>query len=82
MTSIKHDTIIHDLKIQIVDLQDENAYLKMQLEQLRKISIFYENELQKILDHEDFENLMKDCMHTLLLDPHKYEYDEDEDDEE
>lgn len=67
----------------IASLKDEVAYLKDQIDQLKKISVFYENELERILDHEDFVHLMKECMHMLLLDPHKYEYDEDpEDDEE
>ena len=63
----------NDLLIQIEELKDENAYLKMQLEQLRNVSVFYESELEKILDHEDFEHLMKECMHMLLLDPHKHD---------
>lgn len=62
----------------IAALKDEVAYLKNQIDKLEKISVFYENELERILDHEDFEHLMKECMHMLLLDPHKYEYDEDD----
>jgi hypothetical protein len=57
----------------IAALKDEVAYLKNHIEMLRKISVFYENELERILDHEDFEHLMKECLHMLLLDPHKYD---------
>lgn len=57
----------------IAALKDEVAYLKDQIDKLKKISVFYENELERILDHEDFEHLMKECMHMLLLDPHKYD---------
>lgn len=77
------DDVVNDLKIQIAGLKDEVEYLKDQLDKQKNISFFYENELERILDHEDFDHLMKECMHMLLLDPHKYEYDEDpEDDEE
>lgn len=61
----------------IAALKDEIAYLKDQIDKLEKISVFYENELERILDQEDFEHLLKECMHMLLLDPHKYEYDEE-----
>ena len=57
----------------IAALKDEVAYLKYQIDVLKKISVFYENELERILDHEDFEHLMKEGMHMLLLDPHKYD---------
>jgi hypothetical protein len=58
---------------EVAYLKDEVAYLKNHIEMLRKISVFYENELERILDHEDFEHLMKECLHMLLLDPHKYD---------
>lgn len=76
MGSISEDSAMFDLKIRITELEDEVAYLKVQMDQLRKVSVFYENELQRILDQEDFENLIRDCMHMLLLDPHKYDEDE------
>ena len=67
--------VVNDLKIQIAALKDH-------IDKLEKISVFYENELERILDHEDFEHLMKECLHMLLLDPHKYGYDEDHEDDE
>ena len=69
---------VDDLKNDhIAGLTAKIDYLEDQVEKLNRVSTFYENELKRILDHEDFENLMKECLHMLLLDPHKY----DEDDE-
>ena len=70
------DDVVNDLKIQIAGLKDEVEYLQDHIDKLKKISVFYENELERILDHEDFEHLLKECLHMLLLDPHKYEHDE------
>lgn len=73
MNTIEHYSVVHDLKSQVEGLKDEVAYLNVQMNQLKKIAVFYENELERILDHEDFEHLMKEGMHMLLLDPHKYD---------